>query len=107
MSIDKSVGRRLLNSVEEKYEMKKYIKKARKIYNDFRRANSLLHLSPSNIIKLYSIASMAVKGNDVASEKMPIRLQIEITDKCNFKCIMCDRNNLQRIRGSLKNDISY
>ncbi len=48
-----------------------------------------------------------VLGTSKASKYGPLRLQIEVTDKCNFNCIMCDRHNLKKIRSNLNNDISY
>ena len=48
-----------------------------------------------------------MRGADLASEKMPIRLQIEVTEKCNHDCIMCNRRTRKHIGHTLKNDINY
>lgn len=45
-------------------------------------------------------------GKSVASKAMPIRLQIEITDKCNFDCIMCNRLSRENIKRKLNSDIT-
>ncbi|MBD3213900.1 MAG: radical SAM protein, partial [Candidatus Lokiarchaeota archaeon] len=58
------------------------------------------------IKKAFSVLFYSILGTPAASEDGPIRLQIEITDRCNFDCIMCDRHNLQKIR-TLDNIISY
>jgi len=47
-----------------------------------------------------------IKGGNLASNKMPLRVQIEITDKCNLDCIMCNRLT-RNIDYKLNNDISY
>jgi radical SAM protein with 4Fe4S-binding SPASM domain len=44
-----------------------------------------------------------MKGADFASPKMPVRLQIEVTDRCNHDCIMCNRLDSKR---ALNNNIS-
>jgi radical SAM protein with 4Fe4S-binding SPASM domain len=58
------------------------------------------------IKKAFSALFYSILGAPLASKDGPIRLQIEITDRCNFDCIMCDRHNLQKIR-TLNNIISY
>jgi radical SAM protein with 4Fe4S-binding SPASM domain len=63
-------------------------------------------LSPFYIRKAFSVLFYSILGSKNASNYGPLRLQIEITDKCNFDCIMCDRHNLKNIR-ALKNEISF
>ncbi len=63
-------------------------------------------ISPFYIRKAFSVLFYSILACKKASDFGPIRLQIEITDKCNFDCIMCDRHNLRKIR-NLNNDISY
>ena len=46
-------------------------------------------------------------GSDIATAKLPIRLQMEITDKCNFDCIMCNRLTRRNVHYKLNNDIRY
>lgn len=46
-------------------------------------------------------------GKNVAAKAMPIRLQIEITDKCNFNCIMCNRLSRENVTRNLNSDISF
>ncbi|MFO7796571.1 MAG: SPASM domain-containing protein [Promethearchaeati archaeon] len=59
-----------------------------------------------NIKKAFSVLYYSILGTPKASKYGPIRLQIEITDRCNFNCIMCDRHNLKKIR-NLNNVISF
>lgn len=47
-----------------------------------------------------------MQGKNTASIKMPIRLQIEITDKCNFDCIMCNRLSRNNVKRKLDSDIT-
>jgi radical SAM protein with 4Fe4S-binding SPASM domain len=47
-----------------------------------------------------------MKGKDTASSKMPIRLQLEVTDRCNFDCIMCNRSSRANVNRVLNSDIS-
>lgn len=64
---------------------------------------TLLRRFSKGIQVLYSM----MMGNDHASSKMPIRLQIEVTDRCNHDCIMCNRTSRTNHIGTLNNDISY
>ena len=59
------------------------------------------------ISKGISVLRGMMKGTDAASEKMPIRLQIEITDKCNFDCVMCNRGTRKHVHYPLQNDLPY
>ncbi|TFF97155.1 MAG: radical SAM/SPASM domain-containing protein, partial [Promethearchaeota archaeon] len=59
-----------------------------------------------NIKKAFSVLYYSILGTPKASKYGPIRFQIEITDRCNFNCIMCDRHNLKKIR-NLNNVISF
>ena len=43
--------------------------------------------------KALSVLRAALKATSVASPKFPIRLQLEVTNRCNYRCIMCDREN--------------
>lgn len=63
-------------------------------------------LSPFYIKKAFSALFYALFGSRRASRHGPLRLQIEITDLCNFDCVMCDRHNLKKIR-TLNHSISY
>jgi len=47
-----------------------------------------------------------MEGKDTASVKMPVRLQIEVTDRCNFDCIMCNRGARDTINRTLNSDIN-
>lgn len=60
-----------------------------------------------NLKKSIHVLYKAVRGDEVASDRLPVRLQVEITDKCNFGCIMCDRETLKRMRYKLSNDLPY
>jgi len=63
-------------------------------------------ISPFYFKKAFSVLFYSILASKKASEYGPIRMQIEITDKCNFDCIMCDRHNLRKIR-TLNNEIHY
>lgn len=52
------------------------------------------------------VLSGMIRGHDVASTALPVRLQIEVTDRCNFDCIMCNRLTRPGIKFSLSNDVS-
>ncbi len=62
--------------------------------------------NPYYLIKAINVLYYAMRGARYASKYGPIRMQIEITDMCNFNCIMCDRRNLRKIR-NLNNTIPY
>jgi radical SAM protein with 4Fe4S-binding SPASM domain len=62
--------------------------------------------SPFYLTKAFSVLFYAMRGTSIASKFGPIRMQIEITDMCNFNCIMCDRRNLRKFR-KLNNNIPY
>ncbi|TFF97979.1 MAG: radical SAM/SPASM domain-containing protein [Promethearchaeota archaeon] len=62
--------------------------------------------SPFYLKKAFSVLFYAIRGTRFASKYGPIRMQIEITDICNFNCVMCDRRNLKNIR-ELNHNISY
>ena len=62
--------------------------------------------SPFYLTKAFSVLFYAMRGTRFASKFGPIRMQIEITDICNFNCLMCDRRNLRKIR-DLNNNIPY
>jgi len=53
-----------------------------------------------------SVFEKMMKGADLASDRMPIRLQIEVTDKCNYDCIMCNRLTRKNVRRTLNNDMT-
>lgn len=57
--------------------------------------------------KAISVLHGAIKADNLASNQMPARLQIEVTDKCNYNCIMCNRENLKKTRKRLVNTIEY
>jgi radical SAM protein with 4Fe4S-binding SPASM domain len=61
----------------------------------------------SRIGKGVSVALAMVRGGDRASSHGPVRLQIEVTDKCNFDCIMCNRLTRPNVQFKLNNDINY
>lgn len=55
--------------------------------------------------KVLSVVKGMIIGDDVASTKLPLKLQLEVTDKCNFDCVMCDRTTRGHIDYALKNDV--
>jgi radical SAM protein with 4Fe4S-binding SPASM domain len=48
-----------------------------------------------------------IRGGDRASSHGPIRVQVEVTDKCNFDCIMCNRLTRPNVTFKLANDIDH
>jgi len=48
-----------------------------------------------------------IRGGDLASSQGPIRVQVEVTDKCNFDCIMCNRLTRANVTFKLANDIDH
>ena len=55
--------------------------------------------------KAFSVLNTMMLGSEVASSRLPVKLQIEVTDKCNFDCIMCDRLTREHVTYKLKNDV--
>ena len=60
---------------------------------------------PRRLLKGAQVLLAMVRGDDTASPRMPLRLQIEITDRCNFDCIMCNRLTRPNVDFKLTNDI--
>lgn len=56
------------------------------------------------IPKAFSVLYRALKADEMASPHFPIRLQLEVTNRCNYRCIMCDRENLVAL-GKKLNDV--
>ncbi len=46
-------------------------------------------------------------GDNVAASCSPVRLQVEVTDRCNFNCIMCNRLTRENVSYRLTNDMNY
>jgi radical SAM protein with 4Fe4S-binding SPASM domain len=61
----------------------------------------------SRLGKGVSVALGMVRGADTASPHGPVRLQVEVTDKCNFDCIMCNRLTRPNVQFKLNNDIKF
>ena len=76
--------------------------------SDFKNVlgNSITTILPRLKKSAATLHSM-ITGRDTASRSLPLRLQIEITDRCNFNCIMCDRPDLIAQGHKLNNDIPY
>ena len=60
---------------------------------------------PGRLLKAARVLLGMVRGRDAASASMPLRLQVEVTDRCNFDCIMCNRLTRPGIDFKLTNDI--
>lgn len=65
-----------------------------------------LHTFYKRFYKAVFILKGMMLGKNIASKEMPIRLQIEITDKCNHDCIMCNRLSRENIKRKLDNNIT-
>jgi radical SAM protein with 4Fe4S-binding SPASM domain len=55
--------------------------------------------------KAFSVLKSMMIGADAASSSLPLKLQVEVTDKCNFDCIMCDRLTREHVTYRLNNDV--
>ena len=62
-------------------------------------------ISPGRLITAARVLLGMGRGRDVASGSMPLRLQVEVTDRCNFDCIMCNRLTRPSIDFKLTNDM--
>jgi radical SAM protein with 4Fe4S-binding SPASM domain len=60
---------------------------------------------PRRLLKAAQVLLGMVRGDDRASSRMPLRVQIEVTDRCNFDCIMCNRLTRPSIDFKLTNDM--
>ena len=67
--------------------------------------------SPATIVprlrKGLSVLFGMIRGGDLASSRGPVRVQVEVTDKCNFDCIMCNRLTRPNVTFKLANDIDH
>ena len=59
-------------------------------------------IAAKRIKRIISLASSMHKN---VTTQNPIRLQVEITDRCNINCIMCDRLRRSNIDYKLSNDL--
>ena len=59
----------------------------------------------SRLRKGASVLRGMIRGDDSTSAAMPIRMQVEITDRCNFDCIMCNRLTRPGVQFKLTNNI--
>src|SRR5579862_4339395 len=86
--------------------MSRLLRAFRSASRDFRNA---LGRSPrialSRLRKGASVLRGMIRGDDRASTAMPIRVQIEVTDRCNFDCIMCNRLTRPNVQFQLTNNI--
>ncbi len=84
------------------------LKSARAAWTDF---TDVFGRSPSTIFprvrKGLSVLAGMLRGDDRASSRLPLRVQVEVTDKCNFDCIMCNRLTRPNINFSLANEINH
>lgn len=67
--------------------------------------------SPATILPrlgkgIHVLAGM-LRGGVLASTHLPIRVQVEVTDKCNFDCIMCNRLTRPNVQFKLASDINH
>lgn len=75
------------------------------VYNDFQNVfSNNLPVIIRRLFKGFLVLKGMMEGKDTASAKMPIRLQLEVTDKCNFDCIMCNRQSRENVTRNLNND---
>ena len=76
-----------------------------------RLINYLLNSNIRNIFfhlkKFITINRSAIRADEFASAKLPLVLQVEVTERCNFNCIMCCRDARENVQHQLKNDLTY
>jgi radical SAM protein with 4Fe4S-binding SPASM domain len=86
--------------------MARFLGAVRSASRDFRNVfGRSPHIILSRLRKGASVLRGMIRGNDRASVAMPIRMQVEVTDRCNFDCIMCNRLTRPGVQFRLTNNI--